>query len=104
MPRLQSRPFATPDEVRTFPHGIGKVLKLDEAVVGHATYEPGWRWSTSMPEIAGTATCQPHHLGYSISGLMHVVTDEGHELDILPESLYEIPSATTRGSSATNRG
>ena len=42
--------------------------------------------------IAGTATCQLHHLGYSISGLMHVVTDDGQELDILPESVYEIPS------------
>ena len=92
MPRLQSRPFATPDEVRTFPHGRGEVVKLDESVVGRATYEPGWRWTTDMPAVAGTATCQLHHLGYSISGLMHVVTDEGHELDILPESIYEIPS------------
>ncbi|MFL5643884.1 MAG: adenylate/guanylate cyclase domain-containing protein [Chloroflexota bacterium] len=92
MPRLQSRPFATPDEVRQFPHGSGTVLKLDESVVGRAVYEPGWRWTTDMPEIAGTTTCQLHHLGYSISGLMHVVTDEGDELDILPDSIYEIPS------------
>ena len=92
MPRLQSRAFAMPDEVRNFPHGIGKVLKLDESVVGLATYEPGWRWTADMPEIAGTPTCQLHHLGYSISGLMHVVTDEGQEIDILPESMYEIPS------------
>ena len=92
MPRLRSRPFATPDELRTFPHGRGEVLKLDETMVGRAVYEPGWRWTTDMPAIAGTATCQLHHLGYSISGLMHVVTDEGEELDILPESVYEIPS------------
>src|SRR4051794_20454141 len=92
MPRLQSRPFATPDEVRRFPHGSGTVLKLDESVVGRAVYEPGWRWTADMPEIAGTATCQLHHLGYSISGLMHVVTDAGDELDILPDSIYEIPS------------
>ena len=92
MPRLQSRPFASPDEVRTFTHGSAEVVKLDESVVGRAVYEPGWRWTTDMPAIAGTATCQLHHLGYSISGLMHVVTDEGHELDILPESIYEIPS------------
>jgi class 3 adenylate cyclase len=45
-----------------------------------------------MPPIAGTPTCELHHLGYSISGLMHVVTDDGQELDILPDSLYEIPS------------
>jgi class 3 adenylate cyclase len=92
MPRLQSRPFTAPDEVRMFPHGSGQILKLDESVVGRATYEPGWRWTTDMAAVAGTATCQLHHLGYSISGLMHVVTDEGHELEILPESIYEIPS------------
>ena len=45
-----------------------------------------------MSDIAGTSTCQLHHLGYSISGLMHVVTDDGQDLDIYPESVYEIPS------------
>ncbi len=92
MPRLQSRPFAAPDEVRTFPHGHGEIIKFDESVVGRAVYEPGWRWTTDMPGVAGTETCQLHHLGYAISGQMHVVTDEGHEIDILPESMYEIPS------------
>jgi class 3 adenylate cyclase len=92
MPRLQSRSFATPDEVRTFPHGTASVVKLDEAVIGHAVYEPGWRWTTTMPPIAGTPTCQLHHLGYSISGRMHVETDDGQELDITPHSVYEIPS------------
>ena len=92
MPRLQSRAFATPDERRIFPHGRGEILKLDETTVGRAVYLPGWRWTQDMPAIAGTATCQMHHLGYSISGRMHVVTNEGDELDILPESIYEIPS------------
>ena len=45
-----------------------------------------------MPAIAGTPTCQLHHLGYSISGVMHVATDDGQELEILPESVYEIPA------------
>jgi class 3 adenylate cyclase len=92
VPRLQSRRFATPDELRTFAHGWAEVLKLDETTVGRAVYEPGWRWSTDMPAITGTATCQLHHLGYSISGLMHVVTEDGQELDITPESVYEIPA------------
>jgi class 3 adenylate cyclase len=92
MPRLQSRRFASSDEVRTFPHGRAEVLMLDESPVGRATYEPGWRWTSVMPAIAGTATCQLHHLGYSISGLMHVVMDDGQELDISPESIYEIPA------------
>jgi len=45
-----------------------------------------------MPAVAGTEMCQLHHFGYSISGVMHVVTDDGQELDILPESVYEIPA------------
>jgi class 3 adenylate cyclase len=92
MPRLRSRRFATPDELRTFAHGRAEVVTLDESPVGRATYEPGWRWTTDMPAVVGTATCQLHHLGYSISGVMHVVTDDGQELDISPESVYEIPA------------
>lgn len=92
MPRLRSRRFDAPDEVRRFPHGRAEVLILDESPVGRATYEPGWRWTSDMPAIAGTATCQLHHLGYSISGAMHVVTDDGQELDIAPQSIYEIPA------------
>jgi class 3 adenylate cyclase len=92
MPRLRSRPFATSDELRTFPHGRAQVIAIDETQVGRATYDPGWRWTTDMPAIAGTSTCQLHHLGYSISGVIHVVTDDGQELDIQPESIYEIPS------------
>ena len=49
-----------------------------------------------MPSIAGTPTCELHHLGYSMSGLMHVVTDDGQELDILPDSIYEILGSRRR--------
>ena len=91
MPRLQYKSFATPDEVRAFPMGRAEVVTLDESVVGRAVYEPGWRWSTAMPAIAGTATCQLHHLGYSISGVMHVVTEDSQTIDIPPGSIYEIP-------------
>jgi class 3 adenylate cyclase len=44
-----------------------------------------------MPAIAGTSTCQFHHVGYAVSGALHVVTDTGQELDVREQSLYEIP-------------
>lgn len=91
MPRLQYKSFATPDEVRAFPHGRADVVRLDESVVGRAVYEPGWRWSTAMPAIVGTVRCQLHHLGYSIAGTMHVEMDDGQTIDIPPASVYEIP-------------
>lgn len=91
MPRLQARSFATSGDVRDFPNGYTTVLQLDETVVGYGVYEPGWRWATDMPGIAGTPTCQLHHVGYAVSGVLHVVTDAGQELDVREQSVYEIP-------------
>jgi class 3 adenylate cyclase len=91
MPRLQARSVDSSADVRRFPHGYANVLQLDETVVGYAVYEPGWRWTTDMPAIAGTSTCQFHHIGYAVSGAVHVVTDTGQELEVNERSFYEIP-------------
>jgi class 3 adenylate cyclase len=103
MPRLQSKSFATPDEHRTFPHGSADVVVLDESTIGLARWESGWRWSTHLAQIAGTPTCQVHHLGYAISGRLRVEMDDGQTLEIEPGSAYEIPSghdATVVGDEA----
>jgi class 3 adenylate cyclase len=92
MARLQAKNFATSGVVRDFPNGYTCVLQLDQTVVGYGVYQPGWHWATDMPDIAGTATCQLHHVGFAISGALHVVTDGGEELDIQGQSLYEIPA------------
>ena len=91
MPRLQARSFAASDDIRPFPKGRVEVLQLDEAAVAYGVYEPGWRWTTDMQEIAGTASCQLHHVGYAVSGLLHVTTDSGQELEIGKDTVYEIP-------------
>ena len=36
MPRLQYKSFATPDEIRAFPHGRAEIVSLDESMVGRA--------------------------------------------------------------------
>jgi class 3 adenylate cyclase len=92
MPRLQFKSFAAPDEVRALPFGSAQIVALDEATVGLARWEPGWRWSTHLAPIAGTSTCQVHHLGYAISGRLRVVMDDGQTIEIPPDSAYEIPS------------
>lgn len=91
MPRLQARSFATSDDVRTWPHGRGEIVRLDESTVGRGVYQPGWRWTTDMPAIARTATCQLHHVGYAESGTLGVLTDDGQALEIQAGSVYEIP-------------
>lgn len=91
MPRLQSRSFASSDQQRTMPKGQASIVNLDDVMVGHARWEPGWRWSTDLRPIAGTATCELHHLGYSVSGTLHVEMSDGQSLEIGPGSVYEIP-------------
>jgi len=91
MARLQSKSFSTPDEVRSTRYGTITILDLDDIVVGRLEFEPGWRWSEVVKPIAGTESCQYHHIGVTISGTLHVRMDDGAELDMEPDAAYEIP-------------
>ncbi len=90
MGEFASKRFDEPDETRSFEHGKGEIVHLAGSTAARATMEPGWRWSTSVKPIAGTESCQMHHLGYVLSGSLHVVTDEGGELDLGAGDTYEI--------------
>jgi len=92
MPRLQTKAFGTADEIRDLPRARIEIIKLDEATVGHSTFQPGWRWSTDLAGTFGTATCPVHHLGYAVSGRLRVALDDGPTVDIEPNSVYEIPA------------
>ncbi|CAN5505831.1 hypothetical protein BH20CHL7_BH20CHL7_04940 [soil metagenome] len=89
--RLQRRRFTEASDVRVFPHGKVEVVELDDAVVGRMTYEPGWRWSVDVRPIAGTDTCQFHHLGVTLSGRLRVQMVDGTELEVGPGDVFEIP-------------
>jgi class 3 adenylate cyclase len=91
MPRLRYKSFTTPDEVRPIPKGRAAVVSLDEVTVGRSEFNPGWRWSTDLAPIMGTKSCQVHHLGHAVSGILRVVMNDGDALDIPPDSIYEIP-------------
>jgi class 3 adenylate cyclase len=91
MPRLQAKSFAAPDDDRSYPKVRFKTIALDEAAVGYCTFDAGWRWSTDVAPLVGTTTCQSRHLGYTVSGHVQVVMDDGQTLDIGPDTVFEIP-------------
>jgi len=91
MPRLQSKSFDAPDQTRSVSKAALKVVHVGEVAVGHAVWEPGWRWSVDLKPLAGTDSCENHHLGYALSGALEVRTDAGDELIIRGGSAYEIP-------------
>ena len=91
MPRLQAKPFASPDDTRTMPRTQFATVVLDDATVGHCRFEPGWRWSVDVAPLMGATSCPIRHLGYSMSGSVRVTMDDGRTLDIGPDTVFDVP-------------
>ena len=89
--QLRRKRFDRPDEVRTVERGRIDLVELGELVVGRAVFEPGWRWSEHVKPIVGTESCQVHHLGYVISGHLHVEMDDGASIELRGGDTFEVP-------------
>jgi hypothetical protein len=87
---IESKSCDAPDETRTPDKAQVQVVKIGPATVGRATLQPGWRWLESIKPIVGTGSCQVSHFGVLIAGRMHVVHDDGSEVDLEPGHVYRI--------------
>jgi hypothetical protein len=90
--KAEMKSFTKPDEVRTFPKGKLELVNIGGAVVGRATFEPGWKWSTSLQPLVKTKSCEAPHFQYHVSGTIKIVMDDGTEfvckagdVSLLPE-------------------
>jgi class 3 adenylate cyclase len=87
----QVKNFAMPDELLTFPKGISSNVRIGEMVVGRFEQQPGWRWSEQIRPLAGTNSCQFHHVGIGISGTGMIRMDDGTEVQIKAGDVFDIP-------------
>jgi len=60
-------------------------------VVGRLVLEPGWRWSEHVRPIAGTTSCQFHHVGLELSGAMDGQMDDGTTFEVRPGDVFDVP-------------
>ena len=90
--KAELKSFETPDEVRTFPQGRLELVTVAGMVIGRATFEPGWRWRTSVQPLAQTHSCEAPHFQYHVSGTLKVVMDDGTELECKPGDVSLLPS------------
>ncbi|MBF0536831.1 MAG: cupin domain-containing protein [Nitrospirae bacterium] len=81
MDKADIKSFDTPNEVRIFPKGKVELITVGGATIGRATFEPGWRWSTSVQPIVKTKSCEAPHFQYHISGTLMVVMDDGTKFE-----------------------
>jgi mannose-6-phosphate isomerase-like protein (cupin superfamily) len=88
MSRAASRSFDQPDEQAEKGGVTIDVINLRGIKVKRATYPPGWRFSKDM----GADHCQDNHVGYVIEGSIHVVMDDGTELDTNAGDVFVVPA------------
>jgi class 3 adenylate cyclase len=92
MPRLESKSFRHPEQVRRFPNGRVETVSLHDTTIGRFSMEPGWRWSRDVGPIAHTHSCQIHHQGVVLKGRLRVETDAGEVCEFGVDDVYDIPS------------
>ena len=87
---IHSKSFDEPDERRAPDKTTVDVVKLPGAVVARTTFQPGWRWSECVKPVAGTDSCQVHHIGALVSGSLEVTHEDGSSQVLMPGHAYDI--------------
>jgi hypothetical protein len=92
MDKTEHKGFSRPDETRQFPHGRAEILSVGGGQVGRIVLEPGWRWSSDVKPIAGTASCEAPHFQYHVSGRLAIRMDDGTEFTAEPGDITVLPA------------
>lgn len=87
---LQKKSFNRPDDVHTSPNVRTETVDLGGVQVAKITFEPGWK-SKHDKSSEGAESCQLRHFGFQEKGRLHVVSDDGKEMDIEPGDIVDIP-------------
>jgi hypothetical protein len=67
------------DERMEFADECLDTVRFGDRHVGRLTLEPGWRWSRSVASWPGRTRARPPHLGYVVSGRLHVRMADGSQ-------------------------
>jgi hypothetical protein len=90
MPGVESRSFEYPDETRTPDKTTVELVNLAGGQIGRYTFQPGWRWSECIKPVVKTDTCQVEHVGYVVSGRLHVEHEDGSSGEATTGDVYRI--------------
>ena len=92
MSNMTKKNLDQPDERREPDKTQMDVVHLGSVTAARLTAQPGWRWATCIKPVVGTDSCRTRHVGAVVGGQLHVVHDDGTELDLLPGDAYVIES------------
>jgi hypothetical protein len=90
MASIETKNMDRPDETRTPEKTSVSVVHLGDATVGRFTLQPGWKWSDCIKPVVGGDSCQAAHLGYVVSGNIHIAATNGTEADLSAGDTYRL--------------
>lgn len=88
---MMRKNFDQEAERRSFDKGYVDLVTVGDITFGRVTLMPGWRWSDCVKPVVNTERCEMAHLQYIMSGRMHIVTQDGDEMDFGPGDIAFIP-------------
>ena len=91
MSPVEARDLGEPEAVVTYPLGASHQVHLAGTVVTRHVLQPGWSWETHAQPLAGTASCELYHRGVVLRGRMGIRTDEGEEVVVGPNQVFDLP-------------
>jgi class 3 adenylate cyclase len=88
---VEVRDLGEPEAVVTFPLGASHQVRLAGTVVTRHVLQPGWSWEADAQQEVGTASCELYHRGVVLRGRMGIRTDEGEEVVVGPNQVFDLP-------------
>jgi class 3 adenylate cyclase len=91
MSPVEVRDLDQPEAVVSGPLGASNQVRLAQTVVTRHVLQPGWSWEEHARPTVGTPSCELYHRGVVLSGRMGIRTDEGEELVVGPNQVFDLP-------------
>jgi class 3 adenylate cyclase len=91
MSRVEVRNLDEPEAVVSDPLATSNQVRLAHTVVTRHVLQPGWTWEEHARPTVGTPSCELHHRGVVLRGRMGIRTDEGEELVVGPNQVFDLP-------------
>ena len=91
MSRVEVRDLGQPEAVVHRLLGATSPVRLAQTVISRYVLQPGWSWKEPAQPSAGTSSCELYHRGVVLSGRMGIRTDDGEELILGPDQVFDLP-------------
>jgi class 3 adenylate cyclase len=92
---MHKKNFDSPDERLEFDAVKADVVQVGGASISRNVFQPGAHCALGGRRLSGNhraqESCQAHHTGVIVAGLLHVEMDDGSTMDVGPNEVFDIP-------------